>query len=177
MFGVPKYTVNNTPSYTPQVVRRVWFAWKHMVGGLWVQDGNVWSKLGHVNPSISRSYMYMEIFFLFFFSFHLLFYLFLFHILTIWLVWFNLICLLNACTTYGHRTVHVTDVHGVPLWRPRFLINPNHRSSLLTVVKSRSTWVLTSKTSPTNPNDTIDQVDTHVWSTLGQSLGQTPPKP
>jgi hypothetical protein len=48
---------------------------------------------------------------------------------------------------------------------------------MLTVVKSRSTWVFTSKTSPTNPNDPIDQVDTHVWSTLGQSLVQTPPKP
>jgi hypothetical protein len=32
-----------------------------------------------------------------------------------------------------------------------------------------------------NPNDTSDQVTcvvkSHVWSTLGQSLGQTPPKP
>jgi hypothetical protein len=56
------------------------------------------------------------------------------------------------------------------LWCPRFLINPNRRSTLLTVVKSRSTWVLTPKTSPTNPNGTIDQVDTHVSSTHGQSL-------
>jgi hypothetical protein len=55
--------------------------------------------------------------------------------------------------------------------------NPNCRSTLLTVVKSRSTGVFTSKTSPTNPNDPIDQVDTHVGSTLGQSHGQTPPKP
>jgi hypothetical protein len=45
------------------------------------------------------------------------------------------------------------------------------------VVKSQSTWALTPKTSQTNPNDTIDQVDTHVWSTLGQSHGQTPTKP
>jgi hypothetical protein len=60
---------------------------------------------------------------------------------------------------------------------PQDFINPNRRSTLLTVVKSQSTWVLTPKTSPTNPNGTIDQVDTHVWSTLGQSLGQTPLKP
>jgi hypothetical protein len=63
------------------------------------------------------------------------------------------------------------------MWRPRFLINHNRRSTLLIVVKSRSTWVLTSKNSPTNPNGTLDQVDTHVGSTHGQSLGQTPPKP
>jgi hypothetical protein len=45
---------------------------------------------------------------------------------------------------------------------PRFLFNPNSQSTLLTVVKSRSTWVLTSKTSPTNPNDPIDQANTLV---------------
>jgi hypothetical protein len=33
------------------------------------------------------------------------------------------------------------------------------------------------KTSPTNPNNPIDQVDTHVWSSLGQIHGQTTPKP
>jgi hypothetical protein len=59
----------------------------------------------------------------------------------------------------------------------RFLINPNRRSTLLAMVKSRSTWVLTFKKSPTNSNDTFDQVDTHVGSTHGQSLGQTPLKP
>jgi hypothetical protein len=69
------------------------------------------------------------------------------------------------------------SIAGAGFWRPRFLINLNRQSTLLTVVKSRSTWVLTSKTSPTNPNDPIDQVDTRVWSTLGQCLGQTPPKP
>jgi hypothetical protein len=66
---------------------------------------------------------------------------------------------------------------GRKLWHPRFVINLNHRSTLLTVVKSRSTWVFTSKPSPTNSNDTIGQVDTHVGSTHGQSLGQTPLKP
>jgi hypothetical protein len=64
-------------------------------------------------------------------------------------------------------------IHTQWLWRPRFLFNPNSRSKLLTVVKSRSTWVLTSKTSPTNPNDPIDQVHTHVWASLRQTL----PKP
>jgi hypothetical protein len=65
----------------------------------------------------------------------------------------------------------------ISLWRPRFLINHNNPSTLLTVVKSRSTWVLTLKTSPTNPNDPIDQVHTHVWSNFGQIHGQTLPKP
>jgi hypothetical protein len=60
---------------------------------------------------------------------------------------------------------------------PGFLFNPNRRSTLLTIVKSRSTWVLTSKNSPTNSNDTFDLVDTHVGSTHGQGLGQTPLKP
>jgi hypothetical protein len=49
-------------------------------------------------------------------------------------------------------------------------MNPNVWSTQPTVVKSQSTWVPTSKNSPTNSNDTIDQVDTHVWSTHGQSL-------
>jgi hypothetical protein len=60
---------------------------------------------------------------------------------------------------------------------PQVLINPNRRSTLLTMVKSRSTWVLTSKNSPTNSNDTFDQVDKDVGSTHGQSLGQNPLKP
>jgi hypothetical protein len=63
------------------------------------------------------------------------------------------------------------------LWCPRFLINPNGRSNLLTMVKSWSPWVLTSKTSQTNPNDTLDQVNTHLWSNFGQRHGQTLPKP
>jgi hypothetical protein len=43
-----------------------------------------------------------------------------------------------------------------------------------TVVKPRSTWVITSKTSPMNPIEPLDQVYTHPWSTLGQRHGQTP---
>jgi hypothetical protein len=45
------------------------------------------------------------------------------------------------------------------------------------MVKSRSTWVLTSKDSPISSNDTLGLVDTHVGPTHGQSLGQTPLKP
>jgi hypothetical protein len=60
---------------------------------------------------------------------------------------------------------------------PKFLINPNRRSTRLTVVKSRSTWVLTPKNSPTNSKDTFDLVDTHVGPTHGQRLCQTPLKP
>jgi hypothetical protein len=46
-----------------------------------------------------------------------------------------------------------------------------------TLVKPRSTWAITSKTEPTNPIDPLDQVDTPLWSTLGQRHGQTPLKP
>jgi hypothetical protein len=45
-----------------------------------------------------------------------------------------------------------------------------------TVVKPKSTWVITSKTSPMNPIEPLDQVYTHPWSTLGQRHGQTPLK-
>jgi hypothetical protein len=45
-----------------------------------------------------------------------------------------------------------------------------------TLVKPRSTWVITSKTSPVNPIEPLDQVSTHPWSTLGQRHGQTPLK-
>jgi hypothetical protein len=40
------------------------------------------------------------------------------------------------------------------------------RSTMLTLVKRRSTWAITSKTSPTIPNDT-------PWSTHGQGLVKT----
>jgi hypothetical protein len=40
------------------------------------------------------------------------------------------------------------------------------RSTVLTLVKRWSTWAITSKTSPTNPNDT-------PWSTSGQGLVKT----
>jgi hypothetical protein len=56
------------------------------------------------------------------------------------------------------------------LWRPRFLINPNRRSTQLTVVKSRWTWVLTSKNSPTNSNDT------HCHPCALPSLESEPPR-
>jgi hypothetical protein len=42
-----------------------------------------------------------------------------------------------------------------------------------TKVKPRSTWVITSKTSPMNPNEPLDQVYTHPLSTLGQRHDQT----
>jgi hypothetical protein len=44
------------------------------------------------------------------------------------------------------------------------------------LVKPRSTWVITSKTSPMNPIEPLDQVYTHPWSTFGQRHGQTPLK-
>jgi hypothetical protein len=34
------------------------------------------------------------------------------------------------------------------------------------LVKPRSTWVITSKTSPMNPIEPLDQVYTHTWSTF-----------
>jgi hypothetical protein len=66
---------------------------------------------------------------------------------------------------------------GGRLWRPRFLINLNSRSKQLTVVKSRSTWALTSKNSLTYPNEPLWLVNTLVGSTHGQRLGQTPLPP
>jgi hypothetical protein len=45
-----------------------------------------------------------------------------------------------------------------------------------TMVKLRSTWVITSKTLPVNPIEPLDQVSSHPWSTLGQRHGQTPLK-
>jgi hypothetical protein len=44
------------------------------------------------------------------------------------------------------------------------------RSTELTLVKRRSTWAITSKTSPTIPNDSFGQ----PWSTLGQTLVKDP---
>jgi hypothetical protein len=46
-------------------------------------------------------------------------------------------------------------------------------SNLPTMVKPRSTWVITSKTSPMNPNEPLDQAYTHPWPTRGQRHGQT----
>jgi hypothetical protein len=53
---------------------------------------------------------------------------------------------------------------GGGLWRPRFsagVLTLMSRSIVLTLVKRRSTWAITSKTSPTTPNDT-------PWTTHGQ---------
>jgi hypothetical protein len=51
------------------------------------------------------------------------------------------------------------------------------KSNRLTLVKPRSTWVITSKTEPTTPIDPLEQVNTPLWSTFGQRHGQTPLKP
>jgi hypothetical protein len=66
---------------------------------------------------------------------------------------------------------------GGRLWRPRFLISPNGRSTQLTVVKSRSTWALTLKNSLTYSSDPLWIVNTLVGPTHGQRLGQTPLSP
>jgi hypothetical protein len=57
------------------------------------------------------------------------------------------------------------------------LMTESAESNRLTLVKPRSTWVLTSKIEPTIPNDPLDQVNTHLWSTLGQRHGPNPLKP
>jgi hypothetical protein len=50
-------------------------------------------------------------------------------------------------------------------------------SNRRTLVKPRSTWVITSKTEPTTLNDPLDQVNTPEWSSLGQRHSQIPLKP
>jgi hypothetical protein len=53
---------------------------------------------------------------------------------------------------------------GGRMWRPRFLISiisANDRISQVKPVKPRSTWVITPKTSPMNPNEPLDQAYTH----------------
>jgi hypothetical protein len=56
---------------------------------------------------------------------------------------------------------------------------PRRRTRMprLTLVKAWSTWVITSKTSSAIPNDPLDQVNTYLWSNLGQRHGQTLLKP
>jgi hypothetical protein len=61
-------------------------------------------------------------------------------------------------------TAHDTNCDA-PGFRPGWLALMS-RSSVLTLVKRRSTWAITSKTSPTNPNDSF-------WSTIVH-LGQNP---
>jgi hypothetical protein len=56
-----------------------------------------------------------------------------------------------------------------PGFQPEWLTRMS-RSTVLTLVKRRSTWTITSKTSPTIPNDT-------PWSTHGQGLVKTLVKP
>jgi hypothetical protein len=60
------------------------------------------------------------------------------------------------------------------LWRSRFLINPNSRSTQLTVVKAWSTWAFTPENSLTYSSDPFWLVNTLVGPTHGQRLGQTP---
>jgi hypothetical protein len=81
---------------------------------------------------------------------------------------------LSSCCMYIWNT---------QLWHPKFFISvialmaESAESNRSTLVKPRSTWVITSKTEPTTPIDPLDQVNTHLWSTLGQKHGQTPLKP
>jgi hypothetical protein len=56
-----------------------------------------------------------------------------------------------------------------PGFQPEYL-TLMRRSTVLTLVKRRSTWAITSKTSPTNPNDPFGQ----PWSTFGQNPTQNP---
>jgi hypothetical protein len=74
-------------------------------------------------------------------------------------------------------TVHIKFYEVLKCLRKLTLMTKSAESNPLTFVKPRSTWVLTTKTSPTNPNDHLDRVHTHLWSTLGQSHGQTTSKP
>jgi hypothetical protein len=81
----------------------------------------------------------------------------------------------------GHLSANegkLPDNLKVPRWQRPFKLVRGSRPKIRSVprVKSWSTWVLTSKTSPTNPNDTLEQVNTHWWSNFGQRHGQTPPK-
>jgi hypothetical protein len=73
-------------------------------------------------------------------------------------------CPSSRCDTPGFQLASLT------------LMTKSAGSNLPTFVKPRSTWVITSKTSPTNPNDPLDQVNTHLRSTLGQRHSQTPLK-
>jgi hypothetical protein len=53
------------------------------------------------------------------------------------------------------------------------LITESAESNRLTLVKPRSTWVITSKTKPTTPNDPLD----HVKTTCGQTWVKDTVKP
>jgi hypothetical protein len=79
---------------------------------------------------------------------------------------------------YAHIISRVETI--ITIFIYKFIVTPQvfsrvyltlmNRSTALTLVKRRSTWAMTSKTSPTIPNDT-------PWSTHGQSLVKTLVKP
>jgi hypothetical protein len=69
-------------------------------------------------------------------------------------------------TVWSGKVVAICDAPGFQLGSLTLMI----RSIVLTLVKRRSTWAITSKTSPTIPNDT-------PWSTHGQGLVNTLVKP
>jgi hypothetical protein len=54
------------------------------------------------------------------------------------------------------------------------LMPKSTESNLLTLVRPWSTWVITSKTESTSSNDPLDQVNNHLWSTLGRNPSQNP---
>jgi hypothetical protein len=78
-----------------------------------------------------------------------------------------------------HGTIETVDACDAPgfLLVLLMLMAESAESNRPTVVKPRSTWVITSKTSPINHIELLDQVYTHLWSTLGQRHGQTLLKP
>jgi hypothetical protein len=55
------------------------------------------------------------------------------------------------------------DLCDAPGFHPSLLTLMN-RSTALTLVKRRSTWAITSKTSPTNPNDPFWSTVVNLWS-------------
>jgi hypothetical protein len=71
----------------------------------------------------------------------------------------------------GHNDLRRAAEGGcdAPGFQPE-LLTLMSRSTVLTLVKRRSTWAITSKTSPTNPNDPFGQ----PWSTLGQTPLKAP---
>jgi hypothetical protein len=77
----------------------------------------------------------------------------------------TLILLSNLGTRFCLRGVGCD----APGFQPE-LLTLMSRSTMLTLVKRRSTWAITSKTSPTNPNDRFGQ----PWSALGQTPLKTP---
>jgi hypothetical protein len=81
----------------------------------------------------------------------------------------------TTSTLSSNRHVTLCDAPGFWLASLPLMIE-SAESNRLTLVKARSTWVITSKTSPTNPIEPLDQVNTPLWSTLGQRHGQTPLK-